>query len=256
MRCLGRKINMKKLLLLTVIVFSATLVFGQEEITKNVSPFNKIVVSPKITLVLEKGDKESVRIVYSNISTDKINIEVTGHQLSLYLDDARMIDKRERRDSEYGNSKVSRYEGASVTAYVTYRFLNQLEMRGQETLTCEGPIEADKFKLKLYGEAEVSLAALKTNKFKASLYGVNRIKIKEGESTHQVYRLFGENKIDTRGLVSTTASARVYGEGRLSMKATDEVRINAFGEPEIIVSGNPHISRGIIIGKSHIDLRD
>jgi hypothetical protein len=40
------------------------------------------------------------------------------------------------------------------------------------------------------------------------------------------------------------------------MKATDEVRINAFGEPDIDISGNPHISRGIIIGRSHIDLHE
>jgi hypothetical protein len=247
---------MNKLLITALLMASCSFAIAQEDVIRKVPSFNKISVSPKINLVLEKGNKESVRISYSNIKPGKIYVEVVGSKLRIYLEDARLVEKRERRDSEYGNSKVSVYHDASVTAYVTYRHLNELEMRGEETLTCENAIDADKFKLKVYGEAEVNLASLNAHKFKASLYGVNKINIKSGESVHQVYRLFGENKIDTRGLVSTTATARVYGEGRLKMKATDEVRINAFGEPDIYISGNPHISRGLIIGRSHIDLTD
>lgn len=247
---------MKKLLITALLASTCFFASAQEEVIRKVPSFNKISVSPKISLVLEKGEKEAVRIVYSNITSNKINVEVVGDKLRIYLDDARLVDKRERNHSDDNHSRVSVYQDVAVTAYVTYRFLNELEMRGEETLTCNDPIEADKFKLNVYGEAEVNLASLKAHKFKASLYGVNNIKIKSGESAHQVYRLFGENKIDTRGLMSTTASARVYGEGRLRMNASDEVRINAFGEPEIDISGNPHISRGIIIGKSHIDLND
>ncbi len=247
---------MKKPLITALLAIIYAFTYAQEEVIRKVPSFDKITVSPKINLVLEKGEKESVRLSYSNVASDKIYVEVVGNRLRIYLEDARMVDKRERKNSENGHSRVSVYQDVSVTAYVTYRSLIELEMRGEETLTCESKIESDKFKLKVFGEAEVNLSSLKANKFKASLYGVNNIKIKSGESAHQVYRLFGENKIDTRGLESTTASARVYGEGRLQMKATDEVRINAFGEPKIDISGNPHISRGIIIGKSHIDLHD
>jgi len=247
---------MKKLLITALFAASCSMAIAQEEVIRKVTSFNKVSVSPKINLVLEMGEKESVRMVYKNITANKINVEVVGKKLRIYLDDARLIDKRDRSYSEDNNSRVSVYHDAVVTAYVTYRDLHELEMRGAETATCDTKIEADKFKLIVYGETEVILASLNTHKFKASLYGENTIKIKSGESAHQVYRLFGENKIDTRGLESTTATARVYGEGRLKMKASDEVRINAFGEPDIDISGNPHISRGIIIGKSHIDLHN
>jgi len=248
---------MKKTLITSIVLVAMSfMALAQEEVIKKVPSFDKITVSPKINLVLEKGEKESVRILYSNVAANKINVEVVGDNLRIYLDDARMIDKRERRNAENGNSRVSMYHDVNITAFVTYRFLKGLEMRGEETLTCDNEIQADKFKLKVYGEAEVNLASLKAHKFKATLYGENTIKIKSGESAHQVYRLFGENKIDTRGLESTTASAHVYGEGRLRMTASDEVRINAFGEPEIDISGNPHISRGLIIGKSRIELHN
>lgn len=245
---------MKKTILTIAMLAMGFVALSQEEVIRKVPSFDKVSVSPKINLVLEKGDKESVRIVYNNISSGKINVEVVGNKLRIYLDQARLVDKRERTSDNH--SRVSMYQDVTVTAYVTFRHLKELEMRGEETLTCESEIDVDKFKLKVYGEAEVNLASLNTHKFKASLYGVNNIKIKSGESTHQVYRLFGENKIDTRGFESITASARIYGEGRLRMKATDEVRINSFGEPDIDISGNPHISRGIIIGRSHIDLHD
>jgi len=245
---------MKKTLITIAMMAIGFLALAQEEMIRKVTSFDKISVSPKINLVLVKGDKESVRIAYNNISPGKINVEVVGNKLRIYLDQARLVDKRERSSDDH--SRVSMYHDVNVTAYVTYRFLKELEMRGEETLTCETEIETDKFKLKVYGEAEVNLASLKAHKFKASLYGVNNIKIKSGESTQQVYRLFGENKIDTRGLESTIASARIYGEGRLRMKATEEVRINAFGEPDIDISGNPHISKGIMIGKTHIELHD
>ncbi|MEY4929816.1 MAG: hypothetical protein RI909_540 [Bacteroidota bacterium] len=247
---------MKKILITTLLLATGILAFAQEEVIRKVPSFDKISVSPKINLVLEKGEKESVRIVYSNVSSGKINVEVVGNKLKIYLDQARLVDKRERQYSDHHRSRVSMYHDVSITAYVTYRELKELEMRGEETLTCDEEINADKFKLILYGEVEANLASLKAHKFKASLYGVNKVKINAGESDHQVYRLFGENKIDTRGFESITASARIYGEGRLRMKATDEVRINSFGEPDIDISGNPHISKGIIMGRTHIELHD
>ena len=247
---------MKTLILTMFMLATVLMATAQEEVIRKVHAFDKISVSPKINLVLQKGDKESVRITYSNISSNKINVEVVGNRLRIFLDQARIVDRRERTYSGDSHSRGSMYHNATVTAYVTYRELKELEMRGEEELTCESSIEAEKFKLIVYGKAEVNLSELKANKFKASLYGANKIKIKSGEISHQVYRLFGENKIDTRGLESITASARIYGEGRLQLTATDDVRINAFGEPDIDISGNPHISRGIIIGRTNIDLHE
>ena len=92
--------KMKKIvnyLIFTALLASSTLSFGQE-IQKKLNPFNKITVSPKINLILEEGTEESIRIVYSNIEPGKINVEVEGNKLSVFLDQARIVDKRERTD--------------------------------------------------------------------------------------------------------------------------------------------------------------
>jgi len=223
-----------------------------QELTRNLDSFNKIIVSPKINLVLQKGEKESIRIKYSNVSADKINIDVNNNRLRIYLDDARIVEKHRKTHSENYSSNMSIYHDAIITAYVTYRELKVLDVRGEEEVTCDGLIESEKFKLKAYGEMDITLASVHAGKFKVVLYGENKLKIKKGESGHQRYRLYGVNKIDTHSLSSETISTTIYGEGRLSVNASDEVRINAFGEPRVNVSGNSHISRGIIIGKADI----
>jgi len=223
-----------------------------QEITKNLDSFDKIIVSPKINLILKKGDQESILIKYSNVASDKINIKLTGSTLRIYLTDARIVEKQKKAREENYSSSVSIYRDAVVTAYVTYVELKVLDIRGEEEVTCDGAIDSDKFKLKAYGEAEIALASIHTKKFKAVLYGENKLTIKDGQTGHQRYRLYGENKIDTRAFSSETISSTMYGEGRISVNASDEVRINAFGEPRINVSGTSHISRGIIIGKADI----
>ena len=243
--------NTLKYQLLCLTLTLAGLAHGQE-FQKKLDEFDKIVVSPKINLVLQKGDQESIQIKYSNISPDKINIDINNGRLRIYLDDARFVVKKKKTHDESFTSHVSAYRDAVVTAYVTYRELRVLDVRGEEEVTCVDAIDSEKFKLKVYGEAKINLASVHTKRFKAVLYGENKLTIKEGQTGHQRYRIYGVNKIDTHALTSETISTTIYGEGRLSVNASDDVRINAFGEPKVNVSGTSHISRGIIIGKADI----
>jgi hypothetical protein len=243
---------MKKLLYLAVLVLIAATAHSQnQEFKRDLPSFDQIVVSPKINLILEAGDRESIRLQYARIDEGKINIEVTNGKLHLYLDNARIFEKQERT-YDY-NSKMSIYRHAEVTAFVTYTYLKALEVRGEQEVTCLSRLENEKFKLKVYGEAEITLESLYTQKLKAVVYGENKIKIKEGRADHQRYRLYGENRINTRALTSSTVSTTIYGEGRLTVNASDEVRISAFGEPQIDVTGTSYINKGIVFGR--VDIR-
>lgn len=235
-----------------VTLFIGTTAFSQE-FEKNLPSFDKIIVSPKINLILTEGNTESVRMVYNNIPSDKINVEVKGNELHLYLDDARITEKHERINHNEYESKVSVYRNADLTAYVTYTNLKSLQVRGDQEVTCRGALTSEKFKLKAYGEAEITLESMHTEKFKAVAYGENKIKI-IGKADHQRYRLYGENKIDSRRFEGITISTTLYGEGRLSVNSKEEVHISAIGEPVIYVDGTSIINKGIIIGK--VDIRN
>ncbi len=169
---------MKKFsLLVTLVAGLSTLPFSisAQEIQKDLKSFSRIVASPKINLILEKGDHESIRLVYNNVNENAINIEVRNQTLQIYLDHARKVERVS--ESKYGSKMM--YHDATVTAYVTYTSLESLEIRGNQELTCNDPIESEEFRLKAYGENEITLASLKTDFFKASLYCENLLKIKK-----------------------------------------------------------------------------
>lgn len=244
---------MKQTLLLTFLMAS-TLLFAQSE-EKPLDSFDRIVASQYVNVFLEKGEKESIRLEYAGVDPDVVNVKVRRKKLHIYLEDAKLVGKQEK--FYYNGTKQTRsmYRGRSVTAYITYKELRGLEIRGEEELVCNGAINADHFKLKVYGETRVKLASLQTNKFKASVYGSNDIEIKSGTAGHQLYRLFGENKINTQHLSSNTTASRIYGEGRLTINANDELKITAFGEPEIRLSGPAHINKNIILGRADIKVK-
>lgn len=223
-----------------------------QEFTRQLPSFDKIVVSPKINVVLTKGDKESVRIVYARISKEKIHASVSGKSLQLYLEGARILDKCEYTNDDDYRSKVSVYHDALVTAYVTYTELRKLHVRGEEEITCQSPITGDEFMLKAYGESEITIDSLNVNEFRMTLYGVNKIKVKSGVAKEQTYRLYGENRIDNSGLKSEDVTTSIYGEGRLRLFASNQVYITAFGEPLIEVWGSPDIRKGLMIGRASI----
>jgi hypothetical protein len=242
--------NAQKVLLAGILI--TTSIASAQNAEQVLSKFNKIIVSPRVNLVLRKGDTESIRIVYNSIAQDKVNVKVSGHKLKIFLDKSRVTEKQVH--SWYRGEKLSRgiYNGASITAYVTYKELKGLEVRGTEVVRCDDDLNPRKFKLKVYGESEINLASLHAEKLKASIYGENKITIKSGETDLQVYRLFGENRVESGGLKSKLTCTRIYGEGEIRVNASKEVRINTIGEPAIIVEGTPFISKGIVFGRPDI----
>ncbi|MFM7851515.1 MAG: head GIN domain-containing protein [Flammeovirgaceae bacterium] len=245
-----------KALTLSVLAVCAAAFVSAQEFTRNLPGFDKIVVSPKINVVLTKGDKESVRIVYARVEKEKIHASVAGQTLQLYLEGARILDKREYHsideDDYHYKGKVSVYQNASVTAYVTYKELHKLQVRGEEEITCNSAIVGDDFVLKAYGESQITLDSVHVDEFKLALYGRNNVKVKAGVAKKQTYRLYGENKIDNSALKSEDVTTSIYGEGRLKLFASNQVYITAFGEPMIEVLGSPDIRRGLLIGKANI----
>lgn len=234
-------------LLLTLLTISSA---SAQVLERKLHSFDKIVVSPKINLVLIPGETESIRIEYSGVSEDRIVIDQKGRKVHVYLEDAKIFDVGERKHGMF--DRRERYRRATLTAYVTFKHLRLIETRGEGDVYCEGKIESKKLKIKAYGTTEVRLAYVDAETVKARLYGENTLNILEGDAGHLSYKMYGVNKIDTRGLRSVTSSATVYGEGRINLHTTEEVRVNLFGEPSLYVTGGPVISKGIVIGRTNI----
>lgn len=240
--------NIKPLLAILLITFTLPSLLAQE-ISRDLKSFRKIIVSPKINLILEQGESEHIRLKHSNVDADKINIKVQGHTLRIYLEDAKVTEKMYRVG---GNQKRSIYHNASVTAYVTYKELEHLEIRGNQELTCNSPLTAERFTLKAYGENDINLASLKTEYLRTSLFGGNDLNIKTGKAEYQKYKLFGENEINTEDVKSFSATTTIFGESRIKLNTQDNLKVNAFGESQVSYNGNASVNKGLIFGRAQI----
>jgi hypothetical protein len=233
---------MKPLTLSLLIVASALSGYAQT-IEKNIGSFRKVIASPKINLVMVAGESESIKINYSNIDASKINIVVKNNALHIYLDGSKYTEKRERVKKAGWVDKMSVYRHASITAYVTYRRLDKLVVRGEQEVEVQSAIDSKKFKLSAYGESDITLASVKAYKFKACLYGQHTVKVKAGEVDFQKYKLFGENKIDTEALQGEEIASTTYGESKLKFNANESLRLVTIGESNVKVLGRPDVNK-------------
>lgn len=224
--------------------------------TQTLKSFDKIVVSPKIELELVSGEEETIRLDCRNIDEHKVNVVVKGKTLRLYLDDAKYIVKNGRRfryENQKGWQDKRMYkDDVRVKAYVTFKTLKRLQVRGSEDIEISSAINNDRFKLKLYGENVIRMAELNTDKFKAVMIGENKLDIRKGKAKKQKYKSIGENWVRADGLDSDLAKASMIGEGMVKLKVDSQLRVSTIGESQVVFNGNPVVKRGLIIGKAEI----
>lgn len=192
-----------------------------DTIAQSLKNFNMIMAGPFVNVVLIAGEQEHIRIEYSGISPEKINYSVRGKKLRIYLDDARYIAKTETVVKDSHKQKASIYRSVNITAYVTYKSLKNIQMRGEERLSCKDSLISNTLKIKLFGESEVDLAYVQARRLVVHLFGENTLNIEAGEAGVQAYRLFGENYL------------RLYASGEISLWGLGEVKMHCLGDPQL-----------------------
>jgi hypothetical protein len=216
--------------------------------TTTVDHFNKIIISPHIQVTFVEGDEEKVSIEKKSVSNDKINIEVSGKTLRIYLDDAKEFTKNETVYEDGHETKRPIYKGTVVVATVTYKTLDELSVRGEETMWCKSLLKGDEFKLKLYGESNVLLDKVSLGNLTTTTYGESSLIIKSGSITDQKYTAYGESRINSRGITGNTAKLTAFGEADFQLNVKDEIKITSFGNAKLKYKGNPTITKGLNIG--------
>lgn len=222
----------------------------QAQTPQTLPSFDKVIISPHVSVVLVAGEREGLRLQYQHIAPEKVNYSVRHKTLRIYLDGARITVKhRKGQDGDHEYKTPIYDKSVKVIAYVTYRQLKNLQIRGEEDLTCRSELSSDTFRLRVYGQATVTLVALKTNAFNATLYGENNVTIQSGRADKQRYRIYGENRLDTGNLTGSTVSAHAYGDSQLRVYASDRIGVTAFGESDIRYAGGASLRKGLVIGE-------
>lgn len=245
-------IHMKNIVLAIALSLVVITSANAQEITSHLKPFSRVIASPHINLVLTRGDQESIRLVYKGVDAERINIKQHGRTLHIYLDKAKYAEKK----NKYGYTTTSMYADAELTAYVTYCALEEIEIRGNQELSCLDPIRSSRFALRAYGENEITFASLNTEYFITRLYGENKLRVDDGKADFQKYSLYGNNTINTIALKSYSATANIFGESSLQLHTDDELKVSSFGEGEVIYAGNPHVNHRLVVGNARVSRLD
>lgn len=244
---------MKKTILPIILVFLlAAFNIQAQEKTYDVKSFEKIIVSPHIEVNLIEGADESVKIENAKVSEDKINVEVEGKTLRIYLDGAKMVTKSEKVESGNGKWKKSIYNGTMMRATITYKSLKALSIRGEEIVKAMSPINQDKLKLAIYGESKVYFNSLTTKDLTVSIYGESYLEIESGSVDRQVYRAYGESEVNTTEMDNKSTKITAYGESNFRVNVSDRLKVTCYGETTINYKGDADVDKGIVIGEAEI----
>ena len=236
------------------IIFLCITSFSQT--VTRVKHFNKIIVSPHIEVTFVEGNEESVAIEKSSVPMEKINIEVNGNTLRIYLDGAKEVTKTENVYENGYKGKRSIYKGTVVTATVSYKTLHELSIRGEETQVCKSLLKGNRFRLKIYGESHVFLNEVNLGQLRTTIYGESSLEIKAGSVADQKYTVYGESKINSLGIENNTTQITAYGEADFRVNVSDEIKITAFGEASLAYKGKAKINKGLHFGEMQISKID
>lgn len=239
-----------KYILLLLITFVVQASFAQT--TTNVKHFTKVIISPNIQVTFIEGNEESVAIEKSTVSNDKIHIEVNDKTLRIYLDGQKDFPKNETTYDNGYKQKEPVYKGAVVTTTVTYKTLNDLSIRGEETQVCKSTLKGKKFKIKIYGESRVIFEDVHLDQLQATLYGESTLEIKSGTIKDQRYIAYGENKVAGFGINNQKTRITAYGESNFQINASDAIKMTAYGDAKLQYKGGAEINKGINIGDVQI----
>lgn len=244
---------MKKVILpIVLFTFLGMFRLNAQDKTHQVKSFDKVIVSPHIEVNLVAGLEESVKIENAKVSLDKINIEVEGKTLRIYLDGAKTVTKSEKHENDNWKGKRSIYDGTMMTATITYKTLKALSIRGEEIVKALSPMNQDKLKLAIYGESKVYFNSLTSKELTVSIYGESYLEIQSGSVNRQVYRAYGESEVNTFEMDNKSTKITAYGESNFRVHVSDRLKITCYGESTINYKGEAEVDKGIVIGEAEI----
>lgn len=214
-----------------------------------VEHFHKVIVSPYIQASFVQGDAESVTINSCIVDTGKLHLEQHGGVLRVYLDGARDIPHGTRQyvyDENGGRHEL--YPRHAVLVTITYRRLDELSLRGEERYLCESPLYANRFHLRLYGDATMLFTEVHISKLFSKVYGESNVEIRSGDIGKQYYTCFGDSKINSTAIRSRAAKVTSFGDAEFRVNVSDRIRLMAFGDAKLWYMGNPAIAKGFHFG--------
>jgi hypothetical protein len=234
--------HITRLLVVAFLMVITTNLYCQTIATRS---FHKVIISPYIEANFILGDQERVVINHSVVDAAKLHVESKNGTLRVYLEGAKEIPRNTRENRNSGRDLYPRH---AVNATIYYKKLDAMSLRGEERFTCNSPLSAKYFTLKLYGESALTLAEVQINELRTTIYGESSLVIQSGAVNKQSFTCYGEGRVNTTAISGEEAKVTAYGESDFALNVADRIKITSFGESKLRYKGNPQIVKGINVG--------
>lgn len=209
---------MKRLTILIALLFYAAFLYGQDRETRNLNAFDGIDVGEGIELILEQGNEERAVIETEGIDTDRVITEVRGSRLSIHL-------------------KRGSYRSKSITVYLTYKKLREIDVNSAARVTTKSTIKANDFSISV-DSAGKAVLDLEVGNLDLSVDSAGRLEL-SGTCDFQELQVDSAGKYLGFALKSKNARARVDSAGKAEIYVSEDLRANADSGGSITYKGDP-----------------
>ncbi|WP_010182189.1 head GIN domain-containing protein [Aquimarina agarilytica] len=242
--------NLKKIGLASLFwVFILSFNFLQSQ-TFKVENFNKISIHPHIQVDFIHGDTNEVVINSISVPEEKLTVEVENNTLQLYLEGAKIFTKKEKKDWDKHRKPI--YKGTIVKATITFKYLEDLSLKGEEDFTLKNAFKSDELDMYVYGASSIRFNELELDNFKAVMYGEAQLTIEKGRVDYQKFTAYGAANVNSEKVSNKRSKIMAYGEAKFNLNVSDELKVSSFGEATIRYTGNPKIEKGLNLGETTI----
>ncbi len=242
---------MKSYTLFLCVMLAVVPALAQDANSFNLGSFDKVIVSPYVKANLVQGTSEAITVDHV-VSMEKLNFEIKGNTLWVYLEDAKFVPKDEKVDQ--GGNKVYKaiYNKTMAEVTITYKKLNTLSVRGEEVIRLLNKLDQKDFTLRMYGDAKVFMPEIQLEKLKVTMYGNSFMQAANGQVDYQKLTTYGNSNVNALDLVAKKAKIITYGDGDIKINVSNSMRISCYGDSHVTLKGTASIDHRLVLGSAKI----
>ena len=210
---------MKKAFLLTALFLASWGAAAQDIVSHNISDFNQIVLTGKLNVVLEQGNKNSFEVTLHNITADRFSWTISDGKLNLRL------------------RANTRQEG-SADVKIVYKHIDALDV-ASASIRNEGTIESDLFEVKVANGGNINIAA-QSKDITVNADGNSAVTL-SGNTLYLNISANSKAKIDARALQARSAMVNAQVNAEIFVWGTERLEAKAGSNSVIYYKGTPEI---------------
>nr|WP_068887567.1 head GIN domain-containing protein [Pedobacter panaciterrae] len=198
---------------------------------RTVKNFTGVAAGGPINVVIKMGSTESLKFEGDAEAISTLISEVKGNILVI-------------RPKNSWTSWAKKYEGKTITAYVTAKDITSLTMSGNGSIIVNGELTSGEFTSTLSGSGSIK-ANINVDKLTGVISGSGNLNI-SGKTDAVQITISGSGNLNGKTLITNRLSTRISGSGTVSIKTDGTIKAFISGSGNVYYSGNPTIEKTVI----------